>query len=103
MTTQTPLRHIPMAREDRPQYFDDPAIDRLLQMLLELAAELWAVKDWQFVVNRLLEERGVLTLAEVQQYQPSAEDQQRLAAEREKFVQRLIRHISPTGEPLRYE
>jgi hypothetical protein len=101
MTTQ--VRHIPMAREDRPQYFDDPAVDRLLQMLLELAAELWAVKDWQFVVNRLLEQRGVVTLDEVQHYQPTAEDQQVLAVEREKFVRRFIKHISPTMEPLQYE
>ncbi|GIW08741.1 MAG: hypothetical protein KatS3mg060_3546 [Dehalococcoidia bacterium] len=101
MTTQ--LRHIPMAREDRPQYFDDPAVDRLLQMLLELAAELWAVKDWQFVVNRLLEQRGVLTLEDVQRYQPTEDDQKLLAVEREKFVHRFIKHISPTMEPLKYE
>lgn len=101
MTTQ--MRHIPMAREDRPQYFDDPAVDRLLQMLLELAAELWAVKDWQFVVNRLLEERGVLTLDDVRFYQPSEADQVVLAAEREKFVHRFIKHISPTMEPLKYD
>jgi hypothetical protein len=101
MTTE--IRHIPMAREDRPQYFDDPAVDRLLQMMLELAAELWAVKDWQFVVNRLLEERGVLTLDDVRFYQPSEADQRILAAEREKFVHRFIKHISPTMEPLKYD
>jgi hypothetical protein len=101
MTTQT--RHIPMAREDRPQYFDDPAVDRLLQMVLELAAELWAVKDWQYVVNKLLQERGVLTIDDVQAYQPNETDRAWLDAEREKFVHRFIKHISPTVEPMKYE
>ncbi|MFN8534961.1 MAG: hypothetical protein U0556_15600 [Dehalococcoidia bacterium] len=102
MTTEARPRHIPMAREDRPQYFEDPAVDRLLQMVLELSAELWAVKDWQFVVNNLLEERGVLTVEDVQTYQPAEADQQRLTAEREKFVHRLIKHISATVEPMDY-
>ncbi|MCS7002747.1 MAG: hypothetical protein NZ518_07860, partial [Dehalococcoidia bacterium] len=64
--------------------------------------ELWAVKDWQFTVTSILEQRGVLTRADIDAFQPSRPDAEALAKQRELFVGRLIRHISGQPEQLKY-
>jgi hypothetical protein len=103
MGPTTTRDHIPMFREDRPQYFQDPAVDRLLQMFLELAAELWATKDWQHTVTTLLAQKGIVTQADIDRFAPPADVADKIAAEREMFVHRIVRHISGKAEPLKYE
>ena len=96
-------RPIPMAREDRPQYFHDPSVDRLLQMVLELSAEMWAVKDWQFTVTQLLAQKGVVTQADIDAFQPTPDAAAALSTKREQFVARMMSHISGKTEKLKYE
>lgn len=96
-------RPIPMAREDRPVYFKDPSVDRLLQMVLELSAEMWAVKDWQFTVTSLLEQKGVLTQADIDSFQAPPAAAAELAAKREQYVSRLMAYVSGKTVKLKYD
>ncbi len=70
------------ARGTRPQLFDDPAIDALVKMLLELASETWVTRA------RLaaLEEK----FGSIEDVALSPEAQTRLAAERDSFVARIF-------------
>ena len=66
----------------RPQLFDDPAIDALVKMLLELARETWVVKA------RLTAVEAVHGSVEDAVLPPDVEA--RLAAERDAFVRRVF-------------
>jgi hypothetical protein len=70
------------SRGTRPQVFDDPAIDALVRMLLELASETWVTRA------RLaaLEAR----VGSVEDLVLPPEVEARLAVERDAFVRKLF-------------
>src|SRR5690349_21737281 len=51
-----------------PTYFENPVIDNLLNITLELGAALWVVKDRLRVVEAILEKKGILLNDEIEQY-----------------------------------
>ncbi len=66
----------------RPQLFDDPAIDALVRMLLELARETWVTKA------RLVALEAHVGSVEAVVLPPEVEA--RLAAERDAFVRKVF-------------
>jgi len=80
-----PLPHA--AKGERPTFFDDPAVDALVSMVLELARETWVTRaklaQLEAHVESLRPEAGPPPL------DPATEAA--LAAERDAFVRRLFR------------
>jgi hypothetical protein len=62
-------------------------LDNLGLALLEMAKEMWLIKDRQMVTESLLREKNLL--AELDSYQPGPELSARLAAERDRFLTTL--------------
>lgn len=78
------------AKSPEPAFFDNPVIDNLITVTLELGAELWVQKERMRVVETLLAQRGVVTAELIEQYAPSADEAARVREAREAFVQRLF-------------
>lgn len=72
-----------------PAFFDNPAIDNLIAVTLELGAELWVQRERTRVIETLLAQKGVVTPELIEQYMPSAEETTRARAERDAFVKRI--------------
>lgn len=72
------------------QVLQETDIDRLGQALITLTQELWVVKDRQRVLEAALADAGVLESASVDSYQPGAELQTELQAERRKLIDGII-------------
>jgi len=72
-----------------PAFFDNPAIDNLMAVTMELGAELWVQRERMRVIERLLAERGVVTAEAIEQYVMSAEEAAQVQAERDAFAKRL--------------
>jgi hypothetical protein len=72
-----------------PAFFDNPAIDNLIAVTLELGAELWVQRERMRVIEKLLAEQGVVTPELIEQYQPSDDEAARARAERDAFVARI--------------
>lgn len=70
------------ARGVKPQVFDDPAIDALVKMLLELASETWVTRARLAALEAKVGSVEDLVLS------PEAEAQ--LAAERDAFVRKIF-------------
>jgi len=62
-------------------------LDNLGLALLEMAKEMWVMKDRQMVTEALLQEKNLLL--ELDSYQPGPELSGRLAAERDRFLANL--------------
>ncbi|MEE4349073.1 MAG: hypothetical protein V2J26_02485 [Pacificimonas sp.] len=58
------------AKGRRPAFFDEPALDRLYSVVFALAAEVSVLRERQDTVERLLEEKGALSRAEIDAYVP---------------------------------
>jgi hypothetical protein len=71
-------------------FFKDPAIDRLLAMVMSLAAELHVTKDRLATLEMTLEKSGTLASGALDGFVPNAEQADRLKAERESFAHVLM-------------
>jgi len=83
----------------QPAFFDNPAIDNLIAVTLELGAELWVQKERMRVVERLLAERGVVTAEAIEQYSSTPEELARVQSERDAFVNRVYAALSRDTVP----
>ena len=65
-----PVRLQRYPRGDKPQYFSDPATDKLLRMMLELTQELSVARDRIDTLERLIEQGGLFSTSEVEAFRP---------------------------------
>lgn len=95
-----PVRIARVAKGKKPQYFSDPAIDKLLWMTLTLMEELSVTRDRLDAVETLLEQRRVLKGAEVDAYRPDARASERRNRRRAEYVDRVLRAAQAELEEL---
>jgi hypothetical protein len=81
--------HSPPQPAPEPAFFDNPAIDNLIAVTLELGAELWVQRERLRVVEKLLAQHGVVTAAAIEQYAPSDSEIASAKLERDAFVARV--------------
>ena len=84
-----PAHPAPPIPAPEPAFFDNPAIDNLVAVTLELGAELWVQRERMRAVEALLAQKGMVTPELIEQYQPTAEEAERARIEREAFVSRV--------------
>ncbi len=72
--------------------------DPVARLALTLAKELWMLRDRQLVLERVLSQQGTSVRDLVERYQPDAEFDATLAAERSRFVGEVIAALTPPGD-----
>lgn len=77
------------AKGTRPQFFPDAASDKLLAMVMALAGEVSVLRDRNDTLERLIEEKGVLKRAEIEDYKPT----KAVYAERDAWREEYLGHI----------
>ncbi len=78
----------------RPAFFSEAGLDQVLSMVLELAAELWVVRERQFLTESLLARTGTDIRAALETYEPTAEEQQILAKMRADMTAQMFRTLN---------
>ena len=58
-------------RGKRPRFFAEAGSDETVSMLLELAAELWTVKERLYALERAAADAGVELTSRIEAWQPS--------------------------------
>jgi hypothetical protein len=88
-----PARIARVAKGKKPQYFSDPATDKLLWMTVTLMEELSVTRDRLDTVERVLAKKRVLKRGDIDNYKPDT----RSAAERDQlrkaFIDRMMRAV----------
>jgi hypothetical protein len=72
-----------------PAFFDNPAIDNLIAVTLELGAEVWVLRERLRVMEQMLTQHGKVTTEMIEQHQPSDDELARSKAARDEFVNRV--------------
>jgi hypothetical protein len=88
------------ARGKRPAYFDDPAIDRLLSIVMALAAEVSVNRERMDTIERLLDARGVISRADIEAYAPDREAGYERGVSTRAYVARILRGVQQDMEAL---
>jgi hypothetical protein len=88
------------AKGKRPDFFENPALDRLYSTVFALAAEVSALRERQDTIERLLEAKGSLSRADIENYVPdrTAGDERGLATQ--AFLARIMRGFQQEVEAL---
>ncbi|MFN5359606.1 MAG: hypothetical protein ACK5B4_01205 [Bacteroidota bacterium] len=82
----------------RPYFLDDPAVERVLNISMAVAAEVAVLHERMDSIERLLEAKGVLSRKEIEEYVPddqAAEERQTWHA---RFTARILRIVQQEVE-----
>lgn len=79
-----------------PAFFDNPAIDNLMAVTLELGSEVWVLRERLRVMEQLLSQHGKVTTDMIEAHQPTADELARSKADRDAFVNRVYAAFART-------
>ncbi|MDJ0642680.1 MAG: hypothetical protein QNJ15_07670 [Erythrobacter sp.] len=79
------------AKGKRPEYFEDPALDRLYSTVFALAAEVSALRERQDTIERLLEANGVVKREDIENYTPDRGAGEERGIATRAYVARIMR------------
>jgi hypothetical protein len=71
-------------------FFPDPSVDRVLGVVMELAAEVYVLRDRVETLERALEDSGALTRAALDAAEPSDADRAARLARRDALIARIL-------------
>ncbi len=81
------------AKGKRPQYFSDPAIDKLLAIVVTLVGEVSVLRDRLDSVERLIEKHDVFDQKDVEEFSPTEEEVQARNLMRQQYLDRVFRVV----------
>ena len=82
------------AKQMEQTFFPDPATDRLLGLVFNLAAELQVMRERVRVLEHVLEERGVVPRAALEAVDAGAAIEAELAASRRDFDEHFLAPVT---------
>ncbi len=83
------------AAQQRPIFFDTPGMDELVHMLVAMAEEVAVLSERLDNAQALLESKGVLSPAELDNYVPDAATRQQRLAQHQARIARLLSVLQP--------
>jgi hypothetical protein len=72
---------------------NEPSVDRVMKVVIALARETYVLKDRLGIVERKLDEKGVVTRADLDDYKPTADDEKEILETRDAFVESILSPI----------
>jgi hypothetical protein len=85
-------------RGGRPFFFSDPAIDKVLNITVTLASEVWALRERLSALEGVQIRQGSLAATDVDDYEFTPEQEQRLGEQRREFIENLFRILQESVE-----
>lgn len=88
------------AKGRRPEYFEDPAIDRLLSIVLALTGEVSVLRERLDTVERLLENKGTLSRGDIEAYVPDRAAGEERGLATKAYIARVMRALQQELEAM---
>lgn len=85
----------------RNAFFTEDGVDQLVSMMLELATELWVLRERVYVMEAVAEQKGLPLRQAVEAYRPSEQEQAELTAMRARMLQEIFRSLGREHRPAR--
>ncbi len=100
-TTREAIHLARIAKGKKPDYFADPATDKLLSMVMVLAQELAVTRDRLNTVEQLIEQSGLFDAAKVDNFELSDEQAKQRSERHTAFISKLLRSVTFEIEALK--
>ncbi|BAY47225.1 hypothetical protein SAMD00079811_48420 [Scytonema sp. HK-05] len=79
------------AKGKRPVYFDDPQTDKVLAIVMALIGEVSVLRERLDTIERLLEAKDILAIADIEAYQPDDSVAKEREQWRAEYIARVLR------------
>lgn len=80
-------------RQSEQTYFPDPAIDRVMGVVFNLAAEVQVLRDRVQVLEHLLAAKGVVERNAIDTFRGSEEAERLMAEDRREYVRHVLEPV----------
>ena len=74
----------------RNDWLGDKMLDRMMNVIMGLAEELYVTRDRLQVMERVLESRGALDREEIDNWKPDEGQQEKILRDRDAFIQAVL-------------
>jgi len=91
------------AKGKRPEYFDDPAIDRLLSITMALVGEVSVMRQRMDTIERLLDTKGFVRRDDIERFEPDAEGAYERGVQTKAYIARVMRGVQQAMEAMATE
>src|SRR5262245_34529761 len=81
------------AKGKKPTFFADPQVDKLMAIVMALAGEVSVVRERLDTIERLVENKGLLTRQEIEAYRPSPQAAEEREQWRSEYIGRILRVV----------
>ena len=88
------------AKGKRPFYFDNPESDKLLAIAIALAGEVSVLHERLDTLERLVQATGILSIEEIETYQPDEQVAQEREQWRKEYIARVLQIVQEQVESL---
>jgi hypothetical protein len=80
-------------------FLQDPVVDALMQVVLELGAETWITRRRMLVLERVMAEQGLLAPDLIETYAPTPEDEALWRQERDRMLKSVYAALARPPVP----
>lgn len=92
-------RRIPRKRRGkRHQFFDADGVDEVLSCVLRVTSEVSALSERLYLVERVLEARGLDVANEVESYTLTDIEETQLSAERQRLIETVLAQLGASAQ-----
>ncbi|NNM01099.1 MAG: hypothetical protein HKO62_10145 [Gammaproteobacteria bacterium] len=81
------------AKGERPFFFENADVDKLLSMLMGLAGEVSVMRDRMDTIERIAAAKGLFSADDIESYTPDADVLAQRAARRDEFLGEITRIV----------
>ncbi|MFC3581165.1 hypothetical protein [Sphingomonas hylomeconis] len=88
------------AKGKRPDYFDDPAVDRLLSIVMALVGEVSVQRQRGDTLERLLEAKGIVAREDIESFVPDRAAAEERGVATKAYIARVMRGVQQAMEAM---
>jgi len=89
--------HIP-ADTRRAVFMGNPYLDHMFAAITAMSGEIWSVRRRLNIVETLMDKKGTVSRADVEQYMPTKEEQDAWNAQRDNFINLVFDPFTRPGD-----
>ena len=78
----------------KKSWLGDPILDKMFQVVIRLAIELYVTKDRLSTLETIIEEKGLLDISEIETYSKNAENNEKINEQRDEFIANLLEPLT---------
>ncbi len=78
----------------KKSWLGDPILDKMFQVVIRLAGELYVTKDRLTTLETIIEDKGLLDLSEIETYSKNAENNKKINEQRDEFIANLLEPLT---------